>query len=550
MMAGPGAAFSRMHEHFRIVKVFRHALCESLIWILLSFPWAIRYAIQDVSCVAVGEEQRLRINYNVQCWKGTHLEYTSDVALKTFMLMFAVPSTILLLLFGRRNHLWEVGSREIFVVYTEGYTAPAYAWEALMFLRTALVSWGLQGSSLWKRILIMWVVMFVFITIDILWKPFDSRSRRVIAFVENWCKVNVMIVLWAGAVCRQEEDSTMPEVFAQISVDQTFAVLVLVGSNLFLLCYGARSLTFKTLSLPMQVLLEAGAYLNSRAMKVHKFLRAAAGLNPLGYYKDPATGRYIIDISRLSESERRFLVESLAETVSACLDSGDVFRTWTVENAIHEAFMRALEARAANLRAAYSRWGEMTHPASLVWRCFSVTLRPPDIPGEQAAHEANAKDGAPTANHMPGGGITVEELHAALQDVNYDVLEHHPELHREHQRHSVAVEEESEACAELTLDGLEIEDNNPWAHEEEASQVSGTLSRMPSALMSDARSEENVVREISFHVGNTRLEAELKDRLCLLQEQVMQLRRDLGKSPSPPSPSAMRASTSSEVSQM
>jgi hypothetical protein len=125
---------------------------------------------------------------------------------------------------------------------------------------------------------------------------------------------------------------------------------------------------------------------------------------------------------------KSFLVLSLTETMSACFDSGDKIHTWLLENAIHEAFDRAHQARDAQLRALYAYHGG--RPFSLInffgfIKMFRVTLRAPDIIDNEFADKSFSSEDPEEQNV----GVTVEELHNALSSVNVDVLERHPALH-------------------------------------------------------------------------------------------------------------------------
>merc|ERR1719235_152292 len=142
----------------------------------------------------------------------------------------------------------------------------------------------------------------------------------------------------------------------------------------------------------MQAIIQSSSDLNvDGTSKLFNWIvrKTYRGMNPVGYFTK--NGRHFIDVSKLDEGERRFLVLSLTETMSACFDSGSKIHTWLLENAIHEAFNRAIQARSALVRHLYETKGGRTFAMFNFFgiiKLFRVSVRPPDIPVSSAAEDA------------------------------------------------------------------------------------------------------------------------------------------------------------------
>jgi len=164
-------------------------------------------------------------------------------------------------------------------------------------------------------------------------------------------------------------------------------------------------------TLKLDFIVQFGAAISSWLHAFQLIFQLIRSLHTVEYV--PEGGKHFIDVSSLSKFEKWYLAKSLARTVNACIDSGSNFRLWMVEKAIHEAFRRAMQARAAWLRELYSEFGTTTW---FVAGLFRVTLRSPDI----HFAEENAQDRR--------DGVTVDELEIALHHVNEDILVRHPAI--------------------------------------------------------------------------------------------------------------------------
>merc|ERR1719498_2161782 len=185
-------------------------------------------------------------------------------------------------------------------------------------------------------------------------------------------------------VCQYEIDEDLSESWKFKDNVKLGALCLVVLLNVLTVLYGLAALTFNTICLKMQAIIQSSSDLSvDGTSKLFNWMvrKTYRGMNPVGYFTK--NGRHFIDVSKLDEGERRFLVLSLTETMSACFDSGSKIHTWLLENAIHEAFDRAMQARHALVRNMYETNGG--RPFALlnlfgVIKLFRVNIRPPDIP--------------------------------------------------------------------------------------------------------------------------------------------------------------------------
>lgn len=199
---------------------------------------------------------------------------------------------------------------------------------------------------------------------------------------------------------------------------------------------------------------------------MHKLIKVVYGLNPVAQIKR-AHNKFLC-VTKLSEAERMALVNALIETSKACIDSSTKFHTWLLDNAINQAFDRAVQARQATLRHLYSTHGSRSFFLFdfKFFKFGKVTLRPPDIDSDVAqVTEVNVGLGGPGWWNMEIGkepehwrnSVTVMEFHKALASVSYDVLEHHPSLHQDPAKHLAYLNpKEVEECKEQNKPHAEI----------------------------------------------------------------------------------------------
>jgi len=421
---GPGQKFARMHEQFKVA----HDLCDfvrdGIIWVMLIYPASLRGAFQAQRCSKLYFSSRkdaeeamfYDMNYDLDCSSDVVKRLSRVSMVGKYVYIIGLPVLLCCFLTVFRTELWNPNVRRVASVLFDGYRPPCYFWEAIKMLRVAAFFACGGISALMTRCSLLVLITLFFGALDFFASPFEPVQRHVLRRFERFEQVSLLSVIICGLAVQMDIDPRMDAALQTSALTQNFTIvcvfLILIGTML----YALLALISATITIPLQIMLVNGAYVSSSTRFFHWLSLMFRNLNRITYAKDKTTGTYFIDISQLNMHERKFLVLTLTDTISACLDSGPKFFSWKVERAIHEAFLRALNARAANNARSYESWGMTTHPLSSVLRFLQVTFRDPDI--QQGG-----------GNERENEGITVEELYTALRDVDLDVLEHHPRLH-------------------------------------------------------------------------------------------------------------------------
>jgi len=259
----------------------------------------------------------------------------------------------------------------------------------------------------------MLLVMVVCLCVQIELRPYEFRDREVLHFFELLGMISIIVTIVAGMICQYELDKDLSESWDFSDAVKNCFLALVVFMNAFTILYGFAALTFNSISLPLQAIINANTDLSVdvNAKRFDKFVRKTfRGMNPVGYFT--RNGRHFIDVSQLDEGERNFLVLSLTETMGACFDSGSKIHTWLLENAIHEAFDRAFQARSALVRNLYQTHGG--RPFALFnfmgfIKLFRINIRPPDIPASQNAadHKAPGQNEQGEIEKMVAKGETI-----------------------------------------------------------------------------------------------------------------------------------------------
>jgi hypothetical protein len=477
---GPGAAFASMHEGFNAQEHLVTFSRECIVAMIFLYPIVVRQLGQANFCTSLrvgkgtgdlDETQRLVADWDVVCGSSIHEGILGASQAFRMFVGVGLPAFIFLLLIYLRNENFDLGWRRITQALFDGYMPGKAYWEVIMFLRTGLMIEAGQLQYLSSRCLLMFLLMSICMCGFIELRPYEARDRQVLHNVDLTGMMAIILTIVGGMVCQYEIDADLSAVW-QFPESVKFAILVLIMLvNVGTVLYFLVALTFNTMSLQLRAVITTCSDLsvdsNSRLFDwmVRKTYR---GMNPVGYFT--RNGRHFIDVSALDESERSFLVLSLTETMSACFDSGSKIHTWLLENAIHEGFQRALEARRALMRNLYDTHGGNAFSILNLGflKLCKVNVRPPDIATSMVAEQHGVPaagmgkphstlknaDGKPAtyssfrlfkgAAAAPSGGavnekmqedeqssgVTVEELHNALNSVNVDVLERHPNIHR------------------------------------------------------------------------------------------------------------------------
>jgi len=321
-----------------------------------------------------------------------------------------VPGALFLYLLrdGAPDALRNINLRRRCAILFDGFRDGMSWWAVLMFLRTGGMILVAHHTPRAMRLIVLAMITIVSFSLQFFLQPFEHRFRDAVHHFELFAQLGVLAVLIVGEL----------DLYGY-TTDVLSTVVLLYNCCVFLL--GFLIVLVSSVSIDVEAILEAGSTVSNFTRRVHRLVRIYPGVSPVYYYY--RNGSYFIDISQLNAFERLRLEVMLRDTVSACVDASDKFKTRIVERALSEGFRRAMQARTAKLRNYYYRFG--THPFR-VWRVFAVTLRAPDIPLLSEEQPAPGSAGAGPTREEASCGVTVDELNDALLDVNADIKDRHP----------------------------------------------------------------------------------------------------------------------------
>jgi len=360
-----------------------------------------------------GVHPRVLLDWDVLCRAETQVYYKAAC----IVLLLCIPVGLGLTLRRYSKDLGGRNQRRIVMPVTCGYTPDAYFWETFMMLRTGLLVMCAQHDTLALRCAIMCIVLWIFLGLNLLVKPFDGMGRFALSRFDMVSHVGVLLMIALSMVVMEELDNTLYP--TQSLLGQGLIVFLgacVVLFNIYCVLFAILRMLVVTVCDALEAIVEDGGSTSYALEKGIQMIQMLYGMNPVLYYKDSITGQYIIDDSQLNWSERQFLMRILLGAISACTDSSTHLHTWLVERAIHEAFTCAVEARKAKLAHLYCLHGSKTRSLIPFIPFLEVTMRNPDIELEK---------------EKPYMSVTLEELYVAMREVNYNVMEHTSGLYKE-----------------------------------------------------------------------------------------------------------------------
>eukprot|EP00928_Gymnodinium_smaydae_P022336 TRINITY_DN18802_c0_g1_i1.p1 TRINITY_DN18802_c0_g1~~TRINITY_DN18802_c0_g1_i1.p1 ORF type:complete len:1489 (+),score=178.62 TRINITY_DN18802_c0_g1_i1:99-4565(+) len=499
---GSGRRFSKLSERNYLVGKLLDLIRKIIVWVMFAQAITACSLTLQRSCVvftavdttsqaadATVRQYRLLSNYDVLCDSPEYLDYT--VGVWTYLVyLCGVPLMLLAFLVFIGPTIWDRNVRRACAALFDGYKPEYYWWEACTWFRTSAVfaCMEVNSSSTFGREAALLGVLMVFICLQVLVNPYDQRNYNFLNRFELCMLLSVTFLVLTAVL--QGLQFKFADVF-----------LVLANCIIFgVFTYGALAIVQSTVSLRIQILIEHGCYVNPAAYAMHQLIRLTMGINQIYCIaREDYEGR-IINVARLYEYERRFLVKGITDTVGACIDVGKTFHLALVETSIEEGLQRALNARSEKVRQVYYAAGtkpQRVTPLSVgmyvAMRPLDIPPRPSDIPhhplrlrhlpktlrrfcltvirGDSWAEACNATMAVPEklstspedtlrqeeadANRSLAGGlvvdkapagdaVTVEELCTALESVNVDILERHPRLHIQVSRRRKHVDDHSD----------------------------------------------------------------------------------------------------------
>eukprot|EP00927_Polykrikos_kofoidii_P031132 TRINITY_DN26798_c0_g1_i1.p1 TRINITY_DN26798_c0_g1~~TRINITY_DN26798_c0_g1_i1.p1 ORF type:complete len:840 (+),score=137.20 TRINITY_DN26798_c0_g1_i1:131-2521(+) len=251
-------------------------------------------------------------------------------------------------------------------------------------------AWG--SGRLTERCFHLGLTQVLFLVAALWLRPFQIHEHSVLSSFQLGSDFAIGLCLVARVLISAEADGSLSETLWPIENRQRVTMGLLMTVHGLLIAYGCAAVVLNSLTKRLVTVIDSGSYTNSSAFLFYILARAVRGLNPIRLRPLPTgnrqrrdidvlgEGAYFLDISLLNMRERQMFSATIFEAISACVDMGDAFQAGLLERAVHMAFRRAANARAAFLRASFQEQGVGTFPLSWFCWCFQATLRSPDIP--------------------------------------------------------------------------------------------------------------------------------------------------------------------------
>jgi len=470
LVYGPGQAFASMHEGFALQGAIEIICGEMVAMLILLYPVVLRITFMVNVCRDLYpngvKEERLLANFDILCGTPNHEAMRSGVSMMRFLLGFALPIFLMFFNFWAQDWVFSLRFRRIFAIFYAGYKPDYFYWQIIILWRNLLIFYAAGMAQQWLyKCFLLSCVLGVSLVLMLVCHPYDRNDREVLHTLEKYIHLVLILTVWIGYVAVKlqlglgdEDELGLAELILDISdsiwLRRSLGFFAILCNYFVVFCvFGA--MLYNQVSLPLQAIIsQSNTDASGSSLWFHKFVKYFfRGMNELCYLKNKI-GLPLMDIKQLDESERRFLTESITETMSACIDSGKIFHTWLLQNAIDAAFQRAAEARNAKLRHLYERHGMRNFPLLSLGplSAFYVTLRPPDIKTDiKSISEGTGKAGDKKLKMKLGDslkvhqvGVTVEEFHTALSSVNVDILSRHPDLFQQPGRKFLDRKEEAQ----------------------------------------------------------------------------------------------------------
>jgi len=401
----------------------------------------VRAFVRSYSCVDLGSlGRRLKVDLDTVCNEA----FASAMKVNTIVMVICAPVALQLViwLWGSGREIWNKWFRGALAMVVDGYKPEFFWWESVGWLYIGILIFTTDAADLLTRAANMVGITVAFLTLTAVVRPFEPYERNALAKFNLGALGGIVLIIIGGALTLQEYDPGL-ERAAQANFNSSasarpltvFYGFCVVVWNVNVLCDALASCWTNTISLQLQVTLDDGGVLSPALHRVHYMIYRVRGLNPVIVHVDNTQpgSRCYIDASKLTSREKTLLAADLKDTLSACIDSTAILGSQLVEKCIREAALRAEHARKSLLHRTQEKYGTITHRVAGM-PCFQATLRNPDIEIEEDPDSDEELEHGSLRIQ-----VTIDELQAALRDVNTDVLDHNNGMHR---KEVIAVEQD------------------------------------------------------------------------------------------------------------
>lgn len=424
--------FARLQEaRTRLEKNAMRTVRRTLIWLLLSYGVCTRAFLQNYRCLGVAGVERFRLNLDVECSTHRIDSYLWIVMGWTTTVM--IPLVFLVLAVRVRKRIYHPMARASLGVLFVGYKPEFAWWETVCLLRIYIFIEVSLMSDRTLRMEIILVLTMLSVVVHRLALPSDDTGRHMLHNYVMASHCGILLFVFCGMSFFEGEGPDTRNGSSTPFVAEV-RVIIAIFANFLIMLAGFVAVAFTDFMVTVKSILESASYVSKSVLGIYEIIRKVRPVNPVFYFYNDRTGKNLLDVSQLDKPEREFMVFCMASLAATCMDDPGGFDTETFDKAMREVFVRAMNGRRAMLRYLCERYGTAAFPLlvsnPVIDACISFNgqLRSPH---QLSLVDSHIEGGKSKFDRSLGGqcnncGVTVDEIYAALEGVNRDLMEHNP----------------------------------------------------------------------------------------------------------------------------
>lgn len=321
-------------------KEFKLAVVQSsVVWAFVLYPTIIQALLKGTMCEEY-DTLRLMVNMDVVCF-GTEHTHVFVLCLSGLLIYgLGIPAVFFLLLYRRRHKLMMPSTRRKLGFLYNGFQWQSYHYECIYMLRKFSILFAASLPQQTLRSTIMLCLGMYFFIQHLRLDPFDNREYKVLDKLELlnlWCLVVTLLGVSLFEETQSEAGKTsLVATLLSSVVFRACVIAIVIASHLVFWFYALRALVSDMVVRPLRLKILAGMKLQWWQEVLLAFYRNCVGSGNLVQFcsKDNS-----LDVSELTNRERRFLTVALQSTLECYMNFSGQATPGLVSVALREAVL-------------------------------------------------------------------------------------------------------------------------------------------------------------------------------------------------------------------
>lgn len=307
----------------------------SVVWIFVLYPAVVECLLRGTTCQEL-DVLRVVGSIDTICFEAEHLDIFALSIMGIVVYGLGIPACLLALLYKNREKLMQQSIRRKYGFLYNGFELRCYHFECVYMFRKLLILIAAVLPQEQMRATVMLCLGTCFLVHHVRLDPFDDREFHVLDHLEVlnlWCIVATIFgkLLFLASEAEGEETLVQRALKSHGFRGAVFAVVV--ASHLAFWFSALRALVNDLVVRPLRLRSAARMPLNFW-QRVLLSLHHAGGLGNMLVFRAEDSS---LDISALSEKERRFLTTALQSTLDCYMTASPEARPALVATALHQA---------------------------------------------------------------------------------------------------------------------------------------------------------------------------------------------------------------------